>query len=596
MLEIDIKRLRRDYTKEPLVEGEYLTKEEFGYLYLELNMSFEEIDIYLGSVAGTALKKNRRKPNAKKSDKFGFKKSPELIAEHMRKTFTNKTGLTSVVCKKDVQEKIKNKNKENWKNNKEEILSKMKNTMLERYGVENASQSSDLLKKAVRTKFEKYCNGNNNEKIKETKLKKYGDSTFLNKEKREQTNLEKFGSKTPFGNSEIKNKVKCTLKERYGVENIFELKEFQEKAKEKRIKKFNVPYCGERHISHFEDYNKEFILKHFVENNYFLFDDALEYFNINQSSLDAFKRRNEIYFPNKHTKHQLQNEVYEFIKTIYNGKVLCDTRKIIDPLELDIYIPDMNVAIEFDGLKYHSVSRIEEDNKESKMYHLNKTLLCREKGVKLFHIFENEWLDKNKKEIWKSVIKNALNIHDKVIYARQCRVQQVSNKVKKEFLEKNHLQGNCQSSINLGLFYKEELVSLMTFGKSRFNKNVDFELLRFCSKIGYQIRFAASKLLKTFERKNKEKSLISYANQRWSNGELYSKLGFVKSDCECEPSYFYFNLKDKVLLSRYSCQKHLIRDKLELFDNRLSESENMFNNNYYKIYDCGSLTFLKFIS
>ena len=595
MVQIDISRLRRDYSKEPLLIGEYITKEEFGYLYIELNMSFDEIDKYLGSEKGTALKKNRRKPGVKKSDKFGFKKTPEMIAAHMRQSFTEKTGLTSVMCVKEVREKVNQKNKEIWRTRKEEILSKMKNTMMERYGVENAIQSEIFSTKAVQTKFVKYGNGNNDKKIKETKLKRYGDSTFLNKEKKEKTNLEKFGSISPFGSVDIQNKAKSSVKEKFGVENVFNLKEIQEKAKESRIKKFNVPYCGERHITHFDEYNKEFILSNFIENNYFLFDDALEYFNVNQSSLDAFKRRNEIDYPNKHAKHQLQNEIYEFIKTVYEGRVICDTRKVISPLELDIYVPEMNVAIEFDGLKYHSVSCVEEDNKESKTYHINKTVLCMNKGIKLFHIFENEWLDENKKEIWKSVIKNALNVHDKILYARQCKIREVSNKIKREFLENNHLQGDCQSSINLGLFYKDEIVSIMTFGTPRFNKIHDYELLRFCSKLGYQIRFAASKLLKYFERNNKGKTLVSYANQRWSNGLLYFNLGFKKDDTKIDPSYFYFSLRDKRLLSRYSCQKHLLKDMLEIFDENISESENMFNNGFYKIYDCGSLTFTKFI-
>lgn len=590
MFNIDLLRLRRDYSKYPLVDDEYITKEEFGYLYLELNMSFKDIDIYLNSKPGTALNKNRRKPNAKVSDKFGFKKDAVSVAAHMRQSFTDKTGLTSVMQRKDVQEKVAQKNKENWVNNKEEILSKMKNTMNERYGVDNAMQVKDFQEQAIQTKIDTYGNGNNNEKIKQTKLERYGDSTYLNHEKAKQTCLEKYNAVTPFANEEIQNKSKETLKAKYGVDNVFKLKEFQDKAVNKRIETLSVPFAGEQGITNFEDYNKEFVEKTFIKDNYFMLEDALDYFNVNVSSMNVFKRKNNITVPNKHTKHQLQNQIYDYIKSIYDKDVICDTRKVIEPLELDIYIPDKQIAIEFDGLKYHSVSNVEEDNIEAKSYHIKKTLDCREKNIKLFHIFENEWLDEKKQSIWKSVIANALNIHNEVIYARQCDLRKVSNKEKTKFLEDNHLQGDCSSSVNLGLYYKNELVSLMTFGKSRFNKSYEYELLRFCNKKNCQVRFAASRLLKNFVR-DYSGSIISYANQRWSDGDLYRKLGFNLLNSKVEPSYYYFTLRDKKLLSRNSCQKHILKERLQNFDESLTESENMFTNGFRKIYDCGSLSF-----
>ena len=587
---IDVSKLRRNYRLEPLCEGEYITKEEFGYLYIELNMSFDEIDEFLQSPKGTALKMNRRKQNAKKSNKFGFKKSPEQIAAHMRKSFTEKTGLTSVMQREDVREKVKQSNECVWKEKKDEILSKMQATMVERYGVVNPTQNEDLRKKAIKTKREKYGNGNNNEKIKQTKIERYDDPTFLNKEKRIETNLKKFGSSSPFGSMVVKEKAKQTIKEKYGVDNVFLLKEVQQKIRKCCIDKHSVPYPGERYIDHFSEYNKDCVISKFVKDNYFLFDEALEYFKINQSSLDAFKRRNEINYPNKHKKHLMQNEIYEYIKEIYKGDVICDTRGVISPLELDIYIPEKKIAIEFDGLMYHSASCKEEDTIELKKYHLNKTLRCRELGIKLFHIFENEWCDPIKRNVWKSVVANSLGVYDKVIYARQCTIVDVDSLDKSNFLTDNHLQGDCVSSINIGLLYEGELVSLMTFGNPRFSKSFDYELIRFCSKCNYSVRYAASKLLHYFREIHKG-SIISYANQRWSDGSLYEKIGFEKLLNKVEPSYFYFNMRDKVLYSRTSCQKHLLKKCFSNFDDSLTESEIMFNNGFYKIYDCGSLTY-----
>jgi hypothetical protein len=132
----------------------------------------------------------------------------------------------------------------------------------------------------------------------------------------------------------------------------------------------------------------------------------------------------------------------------------------------------------------------------------------------------------------------------------------------------------------------------MTFGKSRFNKKYKYELLRFCNKLGYHIPGSASKLLKYFERNYKPKSLISYADRRWSRGNVYEKLGF-KMIGKSKPNYWYFKLTSNIRYSRINFQKHKLKDILEKFDETLSESENMKLNGYNRIYDCGNLVYVK---
>ena len=127
----------------------------------------------------------------------------------------------------------------------------------------------------------------------------------------------------------------------------------------------------------------------------------------------------------------------------------------------------------------------------------------------------------------------------------------------------------------------------MIFGKPRFNKKYDYELIRFCSKMNINVVGAASKLFKHFKI-NYNGSIISYANRRFSNGNLYETLGFTKID-ETKPNYFY--IKGKTLLSRNKCQKHKLKNLLDNFDENLSEHENMLNNGYLKVYDCGNLVF-----
>jgi hypothetical protein len=174
------------------------------------------------------------------------------------------------------------------------------------------------------------------------------------------------------------------------------------------------------------------------------------------------------------------------------------------------------------------------------------------------------------------------------IYARNCEIRQVSSKEASSFLDENHIQGKCGSNIRLGLFYNDNLVQIMTFGKPRFNKKYDFELLRLCSLRGYCVVGGASKLFKFF-RENFKGSVITYCNLRYSYGNIYKNLGFAQLSIN-EPSYFY--CKNFEVLSRYQCQKHKLKNFLENFDENLTESENMINNGYLKVFDSGSITFV----
>jgi hypothetical protein len=216
---------------------------------------------------------------------------------------------------------------------------------------------------------------------------------------------------------------------------------------------------------------------------------------------------------------------------------------------------------------------------------LNKTISCELNGIQLLHIFENEWNDSIKQDIWKSIISTKLN-KNKRIYARNTTVKEISSKDSISFLNNNHLQGGTGAKYHIGLFHNEELISVATFGKSRFNKNYEFELIRFANKKYTSVIGGFSKLLKYFERNYNPDNLITYADRRISNGNLYEKSGF-KFLRNVEPNYFYTN-DFKTLHSRNKFQKHKLKNLLEDFNLELTEHENMLNNNYYRIYDCGN--------
>ncbi len=283
--------------------------------------------------------------------------------------------------------------------------------------------------------------------------------------------------------------------------------------------------------------------------------------------------------------HSVSSKEYDLCSflDINNIQYIQSDRSILTGKELDIYIPSKNIAIEFNGIYWHS-----EGMGKNSSYHLNKTKECSNKTIQLLHIFENEWLNPIKQSIWKSIILNKLGNCSCKIFARKCQINEVDNKTASQFLLNNHLQGHTPSSINIGLYYENELVSLMTFGKSRYSKKYQYELIRFCNKINTLVTGGASKIFKYFIRNYNPESLISYADIRYSNGTLYETLRFNRLT-NSHPNYFYFHKNNMLkLMSRVQFQKHKLKDKLELFNVELSEYQNMLNNGYDRIWDCGN--------
>lgn len=274
-----------------------------------------------------------------------------------------------------------------------------------------------------------------------------------------------------------------------------------------------------------------------------------------------------------------EKEIVEFIKSIYAGEIITNDRKILNGKEVDIYIPGLNLAFEYDGVFWH--------NNVNNSYKFEE---CKKQGIRLIRITESEWVTKNNKI--KNFIKSSFGCFEKKLYARKCEIKEIDNKTYKQFCEENHLQGYSAASIKVGLFYKNELVQVMSFSKPRFNKEIEWELVRECSKAGYSIIGGKGKLLKFFERIYKPKSLISYCEKDKFSGKSYYKNGF-RLDKESQPSYNYFYKHDLTPLSRLKFQKHKLKEVLENFDENLTEWENMRNNGYMRLFDYGNYVFIK---
>lgn len=277
-----------------------------------------------------------------------------------------------------------------------------------------------------------------------------------------------------------------------------------------------------------------------------------------------------------------EKKLVDFIQ----GIKICNSRNIISPFELDIYLPNNNVAIEYNGLYWHSESMGKYND-----YHLNKWNKCREKNIHLIQIFSDEWL--NKEDIVKSRILNILKQTPNKIYARKCEIKEIIDiKIKNQFLNNNHIQGEDKSKIKIGLYYENNLVSVMTFGiprkaigKSKNSINNEYELVRFCNILNTNVIGGASRLLKYFIKKYSPNKIYSFADNRWSdiNNNVYKNLGFTLTSIS-PPGYWY--TKDFLnRLHRYNFNKNKLIENGN--DKNKTEFEIMDELGYHRIWDCG---------
>lgn len=373
-------------------------------------------------------------------------------------------------------------------------------------------------------------------------------------------------------------RTKTTNLKKYGVDSVLKYEKFKNKRwntmNEKIIKKFNS--LGYEII---ESNKNKLKIKH-PDGHVFEDDRKL----LNNRLNGGFEISTKL-LPLKSTHSTYELEIQNFLKEL-NVIFIIGDKNLLKRKEIDIYLPNYNFAIEFDGLFWHSNIYI------SNNYHLYKTEECQKQGIQLIHIFEDEWI--LKKEIVKSIIKSKLNIIDNKIYARKCEIKEINNKICSEFLENNHIQGNINCKIKIGLYYDNELISIMTFGKKRLalgNKtqnNNEYEMLRFCNKLNTQIIGGASKMLKYFIKTYNPKSIITFADRRYSQGMLYKKLGFHFIN-NTKPNYWYVLKNEVTREHRFNYRKNVLIK--EGFDASKTEHEIMAEQGYLRIYDCGSMKF-----
>ena len=509
-------------------------------------------------------------------DKYGVEHYSQTTEykEKIKKTNLEKYGNESYSKTNEYKEKVKITNIERYGktsyNKTDEFKKRVKNTCLDKYGVDSYTKTDEYLKKS-----------------KETCLDKYGVDSYTKTDeylkKSKETCLDKYGVEHILQSNYYKEKFKLSIINKYGVDSYTKTDEYLKKSKETCLDKYGVDSYTKSENYHLITIigNHKNYLK-YLNNGISLFkcDDTDHYFELSNDNFVNRSKNNiplcTICNPIGDSRSIKEKILFEFIKESYNGKIIQSYR---DKLEIDIFLPELNIGFEFNGLYWHS-ERFKEKN-----YHLNKTNYFKEKDIRIIHIWEDDWTFKQ--DIVKSQILNLI-AQSKKIYARKCLAKEVNVKETRMFLDNNHIQGFISSSKKIGLYYENELVSIMTFdhneGRKKM-KNNEWNLSRFCNKAGYNIIGGASKLLNNFIKNNEVYRIISYADKDWSIGSLYYTLGFENIGGN-GPDYKYIVDGKRVHKSRYKKSK---------LNTNLTESEKMKELNINKIYDCGKIKFEKII-
>jgi len=511
-----------------------------------------------------------------------FEKMSEAEKDELRKAQSAGHSEESIIQRSKTYEK-----RTGFKNpsNNPVVVKKRKQTNQKKYGVDFPSQNDDILEKMLHTNRKNHDGilGFNTEKArlahKKAMNEKYGvDFALQNEDIRKSTRdslEESTGVRYPFQSKEILIKAKKAIFKKYGVESYFQSEEFKEFLKENEVRSANelVIEKKTRLILRDKDLFNNFLLKKTLGEaalDLNIHHETVRRYAIDYDSqyMPGFRSVPEILISRFLEENQIQ--------------ALFNKRNIIPPLEIDIFMPEYNLAIEFCGLYWHSDARI-----QAKDYHRKKYDLCKNKGIRLLTIFEDEFT-KNPDIVF-GIIGNFLRLSTETIGARKTILNEIPFETVRNFLNNYHIQGSSPfGGTNIGAYLNNELIGVMIFGKSIRQNGAKCELKRFCTD-GRNFPGLADKMFKFFIRSHCPEQIVSYSDNRWFSGEMYEKLGF-KLQSESDFGHYYVspNFLDRFHPMRFS--KKEIKKKFGIDEG--TEKEMMVKLGYHRIYDCGKKKWL----
>jgi len=466
------------------------------------------------------------------------------------------------------------------------IKKKIQETNKKRFGCISPLGNTDIRKKSKLTCQRKYnvehnfCEGDLRDKIKQTFVKKYGcENPMQNTEvhkKAVQTLVKHHGVDNPMKSDTIRKKAQATCLTNHGVTNPMHSSVIKSKCSftkqqavvhemffGNRLGKTIVPLFTEKEFTSGKDKRYKFVC------------------NTCNTEFTSYIQNGNI--PRCYTCHpilrgtsNIEKELFEFIKQLDDCAVQ-GTKSIIPPLELDIFSEKFKLAFEINGLYWHS----EIGGNKTNTYHVHKTNECNKRNIQLVHIFEDEWV--HKRLIIQNKIKSLFGSQQKSIGARQTNIHPISAAVAKRFLNDNHIQGYSSSRHYLGMFFDSDLISVLSFGQSRFQAG-ELEIIRYCSTV--PITGGFQKFLKYIQTKFRISRIVTFADKRFSGtNNVYTRSNF-KLISETTPSYFYTDYSQRFY--RMQFQKHKLSRKLAIYKDTLSTWQNMQLNGYDRIWDCGN--------
>jgi hypothetical protein len=473
-----------------------------------------------------------------------------------------------------------------------------KQALLAKYGVENASQIPGW-----------------RDKCKNTSIQRYGDPHYVNPEKAKQTHIEKYG-KFFTGTTEYKRKYTSTVKKRYGVNHHTQSTLVKNKIKKTNMEKYGVEsYLSieaktkssvqdkmEKFYSYIDEYCALHNLQHTIEKQQFFQNSKNRTFvltcltcktdfSVNWVSSYKTPRCPKCFRPQYVSKWEL--ELKDFIEhelgipieknvRFYDGTTL---------YEADLLLEEYKLIIECDGVYWHG----ETNGKKSTDYHIKKNKFFNDKGYMVIHILDYEWNYKN--DIVKSRLRSKLGKIYNKIGARKLITQQITSKDARPFIEANHIKGFVSAKYHVALTDDSgniySVLSVSTRGRMGISGTGVAEIIRFCNKKDWNVNGSFSKLfqflLNEIAPELQQKKIVSYADRRWSeNVRAYESCNFSKKRYT-SPSYWY--TKSGKIYHRTQFMKHLLKTKLQKFNENMTEYENMVLNGYDRYWDCGEVVY-----
>jgi len=445
-------------------------------------------------------------------------------------------------------------------------------------------------------------------KSKQTKLERYGDSNYNNREKAKQTNLAVYGVENTYRTEKAINKAKAVIQEKYGVDYFFSNRqkyrevslakygvEHPMKNKDVKEKLSNTKFInwGDSNYNNQEKFEKTFLEKYGVTRPFYK-DEFKE-----KSKQTKLERYGNINYNNREKAletiyEKYGKDFYEEQLSNLGSRISKVNKEFADYINADSFeypigkysydLKKGDILIEIDPTFTHNSYEHKLFNRFGgldKFYHSDKSKIALNVGFSCIHVFD-----------WDNWGKIKYLLQDKeTLYARNLEIREVSMEDTAQFLISYHLQNSCNGqNIRLGLYKGDELIEIMTFGRPRYNKNYDWELLRLCTKAEYKVVGGAEKLFKHFIDVYKPEGIISYCDFSKFSGEVYTRLGF-KQKGNPKPSKHWSrnaeHITDNLLRQRGYDQLFNAN-----YGKGTSNEELMLENGWLPIYDCGQITFI----